>query len=468
MDNLPQVDLSQYALTLRDYQKPIFDAIFNAKIKRMVIVMPRRAGKDLTLWNAAIMQCLLKTCTVLYVCPSYRLGKRNVWDMIGNDGKKFLSYIPPETISRLNESEMKIVFKNDSILQVVGALNHHDSIRGGNPTGIILSEYGYYKDGTILDTVSPIIAGNPEAWLAIASTPNGKNHFYTVYEFAKKWPHWWSYYKTVDDTKHIATEALEEERQRMSASMFAQEYECDFSHGIDGAIFGKALQHLRLQEQIGFVPHRPELLVHISIDIGLSRGNATTIIWFQVFGDNHIINIIDCYSSEELGLDFYASLIQQKQQQYGYRMGVLLAPHDMAVREWGAGAVTRYEKARQLGLDFTILDQHLLADQVEKALTHFPNVWIDDKKCKGLIDALENYYREWDEETRMYSRKPVHNWASNFSSSFMGIFLGLHHINTGTSGDEYMRLRNQKLYGATYKNLPRIFQQGLKNIQENS
>jgi hypothetical protein len=243
----------------------------------------------------------------------------------------------------------------------------------------------------------------------------------------------------------------------MSPEMYLQEYFCDFQRGVDGTIFGKSLNNLRREGHITSVVWQPQLLVHVSIDIGLSKGNATTIIWFQIVGDNHIINIIDCYSSENLGLDYYAGILASKP----YKYGVYLAPHDLAVREWGAGAVTRYEKARQLDITFTTLDQHLLADQIENALTHFPKVWIDEVKCKSLIDALENYYREWDEQRQVYKPKPVHNWASNYASAFMGIFLGLHHCATTKSGDEYVKMRNEALYG-TNNNIPRIFREGMR------
>lgn len=444
----------------RSYQNDILDVVFNRGGKRIVSVWARRAGKDITWWNAAIEQCLMKPCLVMYVGINYGSVRKTIWDAIAIDGRKFLDFIPPRLIERINQSDMKVVFKNGSILQCIGADSHATSLRGTNPYAVILSEFAYYEDPTVLDTVSPILAAN-SGWLAINSTPQGKNTFYTVFKMAQELPDWFVDVKTVYDTNHISGEALEAERKRMSPELFAQEYLCSFDRGIDGAIFGKALNQLRVAGHITSVVHQPGLLVHLCMDIGLSKGNATTLIWFQVIGDGTIINIIDCYSSENLGLDFYASVIQEKQQKYGYKMGVLLAPHDLAVREWGAGAVTRYEKARALDLNFTILEQHLLADQIENALTHFPKIWIDAVKCKSLIDALENYYREWDEQRQVYKPKPVHNWASNYASAFMGIFLGLHHTQTGKSGAEYDRLRNEALYGT--KGLPRIFEQGIKN-----
>jgi hypothetical protein len=425
----------------------------------MVIVLPRRAGKDLTLWNCAIDQCLTKVCLVMYAGVNYGSVRKTIWDAIDSDGKKFLEYVPERYIAKINQSEMKITFINGSILQCIGADSHHSSFRGTNPYGIILSEFAYYDDPTVLDTVMPIIAAN-NGWVALASTPQGKNTFHSVYKMAQELPDWWVYLKTTDDTQHISYESLQAERKRMSPELFAQEYECSFNRGIDGAIFGKALNSLRLNGHITSVTWEPGLLVHTAWDIGMSKGNdggKTAILFFQMVGNGTIFRLIDCYASHTIGLDAYVAIIQSKP----YRYGVHLGPHDLDQKEWGAGAVTRYEKARNLDITFTVIKQTLLSDQVETALTHFPKVWIDEVKCKALIDALENYYREWDEQRQVYKQKPVHNWASDYASAFMAIFLGMHHCMTGKAPEEYDKIRNEALYGP-YSNLPRVFQKGLK------
>jgi len=444
----------------REYQKPVFDLIFNRKCRRIILCWARRGGKDFTLWNAAIRQCLMKPCSVMYAGETYGSIRKIIWNALDNDGKRFLDYIPPRLISKINESEMRITFINNSILQCIGADSHKTSLRGTNPSMVILSEFAYYSDPTVLDTVTPILAAN-EGVLVIASTPQGKNSFYTLWKMAQELPDWWTDFRTIEDMHHIKPEELEFERKRMNPEKFLQEYYCSFQHGVDGSIFGKALHLLERDGHITSVSWEPGLLVHLSIDIGLSKGNATTMIWFQVVGDGTIIRLIDCFSTINQGLDFFAAKIQEKKD-IGWKLGVLLAPHDLKVREWGAGAVTRYEKARQLDVEFTILDQHLLVDQIENALTHFPKVWIDAVKCKALLDALENYYREWDEQRQVYKPKPVHNWAADYASAFMGIFLGLHHTQSGKSGDEYMRIRNKALYGGQ-NNLPRIFRDGMNN-----
>jgi phage terminase large subunit len=417
-------------------------------------------GKDLTLWNCAIDQCLTKVCLVMYAGVNYGSVRKTIWDAIDSDGKRFLEYIPECYIAKVNQSEMKITFVNGSILQCIGADTHKTSFRGSNPYGIILSEFAYYDDPTVLDTVMPIVAAN-SGWVALASTPQGKNTFHALYKMAQELPNWWVYYKKTSEIHHIDPEELEAERKRMSPELFAQEYECSFDRGIDGSIFGKALNTLRLNGHITTVTWEPGLLVHTAWDIGLSQGNAggkTIIIFFQVVGDGTVIRIIDVYSSHTIGLDAYAGILQEKP----YRYGIHLGPHDLMVREWGGGAVTRYEKAKNLDINFTVLKQTLLSDQIETALTHFPKIWIDEVKCKSLIDALENYYREWDEQRQVYRPKPVHNWASDYASAFMGIFIGLHHCMTSKPAQEYDKIRNEALYGEGYSALPRIFRKGLK------
>ena len=42
----------------RSYQLPLMDAIVNKGYKRVLAIMPRRAGKDMTAWNLCIRACI--------------------------------------------------------------------------------------------------------------------------------------------------------------------------------------------------------------------------------------------------------------------------------------------------------------------------------------------------------------------------------------------------------------------------
>jgi len=218
-------------------------------------------------------------------------------------------------------------------------------------------------------------------------------------------------------------------------------HNCSYERGVEGTYYGRALESIRQRGQITSVAWEPGLLTHVAIDIGVS--DATTLIWFQVVGEGTVIRIIDCYSNNGVGLDHYAKILQDKP----YRMGQYFAPHDLKVREWGGGAITRYEKARQLGIDFTILDQIGVADGIENVLTHFPKFWIDETNCRSLIDALENYYREWDESKRKYNDKPLKSWAAHYADALRYLCMGLHKTTAGLSADKFNEIRNKHIYG---------------------
>lgn len=434
---------------LRDYQRPIWDAVFLEDKKRVIAVFPRRAGKDFVGFNMAIFQCLIKTCLVMYVLPVFNQARGAIFDAITIDGQKFLDYLPEGFVDRINSHEMKIIFKNGSILQLVGGETHATSIRGRNPYAVILSEYAYFESGDVLDTVSPILAAN-KGWLLILSTPWGKNHYYELVKYAKASPYWTVFEKKTSEIQHISPEALAEERAKMSEEKYAQEYEISFETGVEGTWFGRQLERLRQKGQITSITWDPGLLTHLSLDIGVN--DATTIIWFQVVGDGTIIRIIDSYSNNNVGLDHYAKVIQDKPYNYGY----MFAPHDIAVREW-SDAQTRFDKAANLGLKLTTLAQMAFGDSIENCLTYFPKIWIDAQNCKSLISALENYRKVKNEKGNMFEHRAVKNWAIHYADAFRYMCQAIKLCASSTSGDEYMNLRMQALKGQK-QNLPKIFQ----------
>lgn len=426
---------------LRDYQEELWDAVENQGYRKVLCVWPRRSGKDICTWNLAIRQCLKKICLVYYALPTYSQARKAVFDAIAIDGTKFLDFIPKEVIDSINQSEMKIRFKNGSILQCIGADSYETSLVGTNPYAIVFSEWARC-DARAYEFARPILAANG-GWCAMLTTPFGKNHAWQLFKVAQELDDWWVIYLKTSEIQHIPSEVLSEERAQMSAELYAQEYECSFDRGVQGAIYGKLLDDLRKAGQITHVAWEPGLVTHLAIDIGVN--DATTIIWFQLAGGDTVIRIIDCYSNTGMGLDHYAKIIQDKP----YRYGKMFAPHDLKVREWGGGAITRYEKAKQLDLNFTILDQIPVADGIENVMTHFPKFWIDETKCRSLINAIENYYKEWDEEKQRYKSQPVHNWASHYADSLRYLCMSLHKTKKGMTPQEFELARAKAKYGDT-------------------
>jgi phage terminase large subunit len=153
----------------RPYQLPILDAIENKGYKRVIAIMPRRAGKDVMAFNLCIRQCLKRVCVIYYIFPTYSQGRKALFDSIMTNGMRFLDFIPKELIESINSQEMKIRFINGSIFQVVGSDNI-DSLMGTNPQGVVFSEYAL-QDPRAYQFIRPILAANA-GWALFITTPS--------------------------------------------------------------------------------------------------------------------------------------------------------------------------------------------------------------------------------------------------------------------------------------------------------
>jgi hypothetical protein len=452
---MESLDIVHNSFTLRWYQLPVYNAIEKEGFRRVLYVAPRRCGKDYLGWNLAIRQCLKKTCLVFYVLPTYSQGRKAIFDAITIDSKKFLDCLPHDFIASINQSEMKIRFKNDSILQVIGGDTYDNSLVGTNPFAVILSEYSLMP-ADIFSYIRPILAANG-GWCLFVGTPRGKNHMYRLHKFAETSQDWKVVYQKTSEIKHITDEVLAQEKAEMEEGLFLQEYECSYERGIEGSYYGTFLDRLKKAGQICPVPWDPGLTVNVAFDIGVN--DATTMIFWQQNEAQTAIRIIDCYSNNNLGLDHYVKILQDKP----YRYDKYFAPHDIKVREWGGGAVTRFEKARQLGITFTLVDQVPIIDGIENVWTHFPKFWIDERNCRSLVNALENYRKEWDEQKQIYMNKPVKSWANHYADCLRYMCLSLHKTSKGRSSAEFDRARMEALYSGSQSHLPPVFRNDNNN-----
>lgn len=443
-----QVYLNRYHP--RPYQLPILDAILNKGYKRVLGILPRRSGKDITAFNLCIRECVRKTCVIYYIFPTFSQGRRALWDCITSSGEHVLDYIPPQIIKSKNSTEMKIIFINGSILQIVGS-DRFDALRGTNPQGVVFSEYAY-QDPRAYPVIRPILTAN-DGWALFLSTPFGKNHFWNLFQIAENSPEWFCYRLTVEDTEHISLWEIEKERAEgiMSDDLIQQEYYCDFTMGVEGSYYAKYLQKLRLDGRISDVPWESAFKVHTAWDLGVR--DSTTIIFFQTIGQT--VRIIDCYENSKEGLEHYVSILEQKPYSYGKH----IAPHDIAVKEWGSG-MTRIEKAKQLGVSFTIAPNISIEDGIESVRSTMNKLWFDQTKCAPLLKALENYRQEYDAKRKVYKSHPLHDFSSHYADSFRYLCISLPKTRDGLSPEQLQQRYQEAVYGPN-NNLPSVFRDDL-------
>jgi hypothetical protein len=399
--------------------------------------MPRRSGKDITAFYLAIRQAIKRVCVIYYIFPTYSQGRKILWDSITNEGKRILDFIPEELIESKNSQEMKIRFINGSLLQIVGSDNY-DGLVGTNPQLCIFSEYAL-QDPRAYQFLRPILTANDGKALFI-STPRGKNHLWEMYNIAMNSDEWFAYKLSVLDTQHISLHEIEKEKAEglMSDDLIQQEYFCSFEMGVEGSYYSKYLDKMRISGQIGQVPWESSFKVHCAFDIGVR--DSTSIIWFQTIGQT--VRIIDYYENSKEGLEHYIKVLESKP----YSRGKCIAPHDIKVQEFGSG-ITRWEKARQLGVTFTMSNDVGIMDGIEAVRSAFSKIWIDEVNCKDLLKALENYRQEFDVKKKVYKSQPLHNWASHAADAMRYLCVSLPKTRDGASPEDLDRRYQEAMYG---------------------
>lgn len=232
---------------------------------------------------------------------------------------------------------------------------------------------------------------------------------------------WFAEHLTVDQTKAISPEIIEEERASgMSEDMIQQEYYCSFNAAIVGAYYGALLNQLEAEGRTGSVPYDPRAPVTTGWDLGF---NDATAIWFaQIIGQD--VHIIDYYASSGVGLDHYAKILMAKP--YAYHEHLL--PHDGRKGELIAGTSIVGTLRGLLGKAITVLDREQRLENeegVNAVRVLLPRCRFDAEKCADGLKALRLYRREWNEERRAFSGRPYHDWTSDPADAFGSLATGL-------------------------------------------
>jgi len=305
-----------------------------------------------------------------------------------------------------------------------------------------------FSENYVYDFVIPVTNSFFSNGFISHNTPRGKNHFYELYKIALDNPDRWFCSKlTIDDTNHIPTDSLEEERKEMSEDLIQQEYFTSFTMGVEGAYYTKYIDRMRLNNQIGDVNWEPAFKVHTAWDIGVR--DSTVIIFFQQIGQT--IRIIDFYEKNKEGLEHYIKIVKDKPYTYGKH----IAPHDIQVREFSSG-MSRIDKARDLGINFTVARNISIMDGIEAVRSTLSKIYIDQTRCKNLIKAIENYRQEFDSKKKVYKANPLHNEFSHAADCLRYLCISLPRTSDGMSEKDIERIKGEALYG-TKGNLPDFF-----------
>jgi len=301
-------------------------------------------------------------------------------------------------------------------------MGQYISLRGKPSNGAVFTEFAY-QDPRGDEVISPMIR-KTGGWRAYNSTPNGNNHYKTRYNLAKNNPDCFARIWTVEDTydhngNRLVTEAdIKKERDDGKTEDFInQEYYCSFMQGIEGTYLGKQLQICRNEGRIVNNIHYDENVpVYTAWDLGVA--DFMSIIFYQVIGNE--VHIIDYYENSGYSFVHYAHVLKDK----GYLYGGHYAPHDIKAREMGSlntkesRALSRLEKAAEVGIEFQIIPISTFENGVDNARAILSRCYFNEIKCRLLITHLEQWGRKWNDIVQEYSDFEARNVHTHAGAAF--------------------------------------------------
>lgn len=381
---------------LRDHQRRLYEA----RQRFNVWVCHRRLGKTtlaLYMLIAAAYQNTRSRPRYGYLAPLYRQGKVIAWDLL-----KHLTRPLPGT--KINEAELRVDLHGDRRIQIFGADNP-DALRGLYLDGAVFDEYAQMRPRIWSEVVRPALADR-QGWATFIGTPMGHNHFYDLYQQAQQQAGWHTALYRADATGILPQDELDAARQVMAPEQYAQEFLCSFESALIGAYYASYLATAQAEDRLTRVPWEPSVPVLTSWDIGI---NDSTAIWFvQPVGK--MLHVIDYLEASDHGVEWYAKVVRAKPYVYARHF----FPHDMDVRDFSGTGRTRLQVAESLGLTPAVVaPRGDVADGINAVRLLFPRLLFDADKCHLGLEALKAYRREWNEQRKDWSDKPLHDWSSH-------------------------------------------------------
>ena len=187
----------------------------------------------------------------------------------------------------------------------------------------------------------------------------------------------------------------------------------------DGSYYSKYLQQARAEHRICKIPYDPNLLVHVSLDLGYN--DFTAVFFFQVYGKE--VRLINYMEDQFLSMAEWCNLIKK----LPYTYGEYLAPHDAKSHSQATG-FSSFDVAFELGITLTVLGKIPILEGIEATKSLFHKLWIDEDKCAKALVHLENYKRKWNNTLGCWGRDAEHDEASHCADALRYLATGLYHI----------------------------------------
>jgi len=339
-----------------------------------------------------------------YIAPFYNQAKQVAWDYVKRYTAPFQK--------KVSEGELSVTIQNNTKLTLYGADNP-DSFRGLYFDGVVLDEYGLMRGSTWTEVILPTLVDRG-GWATFIGTPNGPNHFRDMYLEATRDPDRWYHSRMpVSETDIIPEEELQEMQRLMTPEEYAQEMECSFEAATRGAYYTHDIALALNENRITRIKPNPDLPLHFWFDLGYR--DDTALLAAQPGVEAYPILHAEAHNLRPI--KFYIERIAQICSHHGVARGQVYLPHDAKAKSLQTGR-SIVEQFLAHGVRPRIVPRLDILDGIAAARLLFPQVWFNEEYTRDLVNALQVYRREYDEEKKVFRASPVHDWASHYADVF--------------------------------------------------
>ncbi len=404
---------------------------FHARRQRWaILVAHRRAGKTVAAVNDLIARASrnpLPNPRYAYVAPLLRQAKDIAWMYLKDAAAPF--------DPKISESGLYVelsALPNNPRITLYGADNP-DSFRGLYLDGLVLDEFGNMAENTFTEILLPALVDR-RGWAVFMGTPNGPNHFRTLFYKRKNDGDWLTEHLPVTHTRAIKDEDLAEMRKIMDPEQYAQEMLCSFEASVRGAIYAREVEAAEQEGRIGSFQFDPITPVDLIMDLGWA--DLTVAGFVQQRPDGLLMGHV--YADNLKPISTYTQYARKFYTERRLRPGKVYLPHDAKAKSLQTGKSMVEQVYKQMKQRPKIVPELDLLDGIAATRRGFQYWYINEDECGDFVLAAKSYHRKYDAQLQTFSHEPVHDWSSHYMDMFRyaNIVCDLPDLN------EFIRRRN--------------------------
>lgn len=360
-------------------------AVVSHDARFRTFVAGRRCGKTFLSLRELARFARQPNKNVLYICPTYRMGRDIIW----NDIKARLGKL--NWIAKINESRLELTLVNNSKISVRSGDNP-DALRGGGYDFVIFDECSDIKPELWFEVIRPALsAQKPPGSALFCGTPKGMNWFKGLYDLGKgPDPDWASEQWTTLDGGNVPASEVEAAKRDLDERTFRQEYEATFET-FSGVIAYRFSEHNIVRRTD--LPNPAKQLI-VGMDFNVSP--ATAVIYHRDQNGLHAFDEIRMIGSNT------DEMCEEIKNRYPSSQIVVFPDNSGIARKTSAGGRTDVSILQNAGFVVKIKSKNPpVRDRINAMNSLLCNAngerrYTVDPKCKYLIQSLERYTYKLD------------------------------------------------------------------------